>query len=191
MPHSTEFLMNKSSNKTVYFYTTSTEWTSLGARGAWFQDLIVNLATGFQDLGVQYYSSHNYWRLHPDKDEYLLQYNPSITHHDCDIVVLERQWVEENGSLPSDLFHSRRHYITVYLDCADGLVTNSWLPEFRQFDFILKTHYIKNFNYPSNVYPWAFGLSSRVLSQFHNYLPVEARAKKVAANFPMTDEAIL
>jgi hypothetical protein len=164
----------------VFFYTTSQEGS---AEGAYFQDLIVNLAEGFQEIGVRYYASNNYWRLAPETDKCLLQFNPNVTHHDCDIVVLERQWYEENRSLPKDLFDSSRKYITVYLDCLDGLRTYSWLPEFRQFDFIFKSHCNKNIKTPSNIYPWAFGLSSRVLKELASYIPLQEREKRLLVNF--------
>jgi hypothetical protein len=167
----------------VFFFTTSSEWNSKKERGAWFQDLIVNLAEGFKELGVQYYSSNNYWRLYPDSDQYLIQHRSDVMPNDCDIVILERQWFEENGCLPKDLFNPSRKYITVYLDCADGITTSSWLPEFRQFDFIFKTHYIKRFKYPSNIYPWAFGLSNRVLKELIEFKEPIDKNGKILANF--------
>lgn len=170
-------------NQKVFFYTTSSENNSRGVEGAWFQDLIVNLAEGLKSLGVQYYSSNDYWQLKPGDKRFLLQHDPDVTHRDCDIVVLERQWFEENGSLPKELFEPSRKYITVYLDCADGIRTASWLPEFRQFDFIFKTHYIKRFKYPSNIHPWAFGISSRVLNELSEPKSFTSRDKKLLLNF--------
>ncbi len=167
----------------VYFYTTSQEGTP---EGAYFQDLIVNLATGFKYLGIEYYASNNYWKISPDSDLYLLESNPDITPRDCDIVVIERQWYEENGSLPEDLFAPSRQYKTVYLDCEDGIAgirTASWLPEFRQFDFILRTHYANHTRYTANVYPWAFGLSARVLQELAEEVPWTEKQQSVLVNF--------
>lgn len=167
----------------IYFYVTSTECSHLGAKGAWFQDLIINLADGFRSLGVPYYASFDYWKLSPFEEEYLIKASLEVTHHDCDIVILERQWFEQNRALPKDLFKPNRKYITVFLDCSDGIRTYSWLPEFRQFDLILKPHYIERFDYPSNVYPWAFGLSSRVLKELKEYRTFENREQKILINF--------
>jgi len=172
--------MGTSFSQKVFFYTTSQEGPP---EGAYFQDLIINLSEGFQALGIQFYSSNNYWKLFPDSDQSLLQHNPNIAHWDCDIVVLERQWFEENGALPKDLFKSSRKYITVYLDCSDGLRTLSWLPEFRNFDFIFKAHCNKNIKCPSNVYPWAFGLSSRVINELSSCPDFEERQKSILINF--------
>ena len=168
------------SNKKVFFYTTSHEGSP---ERAYFQDLIVNLAEGFQKLEVEFHASNNYWQLAPDSDRYLLQYHPDVQHHDCDVVVLERQWFEENKSLPKYLFEPGHRYITVYLDCSDGLRTSSWLPEFRDFDFIFKTHCNTNISYPMNVYPWAFGLSNRVLTELSKYVSYVNRNGCMLVNF--------
>ena len=167
----------------IYFYTTSTEGPP---EKAYFQDLIVNLATGFKQLGIEYYANHNYWQIAPDSDRTLLEANPDVTHHDCDIVVLERQYYEENKCLPEGLFAPSRQYKTVYLDCNDGIdgvKTLSWLPEFQQFDFIFKTHYSNHIKHPSNFYPWAFGLSERVLTQLETEIPWTRKQQSILVNF--------
>ncbi len=164
----------------IFFYTypedTRPEYAA-------FQDLLVNLADGFNKIGIRHYASHNYWKISPEKEEYLLKANSAVSHHDCDIVILERQWFARKRSLPPDLFCPSRKYITVYLDCADGIRTSSWLPEFRQFDIILKTHCTKGINYPSNIRPWAFGLSNRVLKELDSYIPTTQRNRKLLVNF--------
>lgn len=164
----------------IYFYTTSQEGPP---EGAYFQDLIVNLATGFQQLGIKYYASNDYWQMSPDSDRSLIQATPEVTHHDCDIVVLERQWYEENGCLPEGLFAPSRQYKTVYLDCNDGTRTPAWLPEFKNFDFIFKTHYLERTPYPDNFYPWAFGLSERVLSELNEEIPWADKQPRILVNF--------
>ncbi|MEM9510971.1 MAG: glycosyltransferase family 1 protein [Cyanobacteria bacterium P01_E01_bin.35] len=164
----------------VYFYTTSTEGPP---EGAYFQDLIINLATGFQQLGIEFYANYNYWQISPDSDRTLLKASPDVTHHDCDIVVLERQYYEENRCLPEGLFAPNRQYKTVYLDCNDGIQTLSWLPKFRNFDFIFKTHYSKHTKYPKNFYPWAFGLSERVLKELSTEVPWTEKQPSLLVNF--------
>ena len=164
----------------IYFYTTSEEGPP---EGAYFQDLIVNLATGFKQLGIKYYASNDYWRISPDSDRSLIEATPEVTHHDCDIVVLERQWYEENGCLPEGLFAPSRQYKTVYLDCNDGTRTPAWLPEFQHFDFIFKTHYSNHTKYPDNFYPWAFGLSERVLRELEKQTPWAEKQSHILVNF--------
>ena len=164
----------------IYFYTTSEEGPP---EGAYFQDLIVNLATGFKQLGIKYYASNDYWRISPKSDRSLIEATPEVTHHDCDIVVLERQWYEKNGCLPEGLFAPSRQYKTVYLDCNDGTRTPAWLPEFQHFDFIFKTHYSNHTKYPDNFYPWAFGLSQRVLRQLEEQIPWAEKQSRILVNF--------
>ena len=167
----------------VFFFTAVDEGK---ADNAYFQDLIINLATGMQQLGIKYYASNNYWRLDPQSDRFLLESDPDVTHHDCDVVVVERQWYEKYGTLPEDLFAANRQYQTVYLDCEDGIAgirTASWLPEFRQFDFILRPHYASHTQYPANVHPWAFGLSARVLRELAQPVAYQDKQSKVLVNF--------
>ncbi|MEO1342122.1 MAG: glycosyltransferase family 1 protein, partial [Cyanobacteria bacterium J06635_13] len=167
----------------VFFFTAVDEGK---ADNAYFQDLIINLATGMQQLGIKYYASNNYWRLDFQSDRFLLESDPNVTHRDCDVVVVERQWYEKYGSLPEDLFAANRQYKTVYLDCEDGIAgirTASWLPEFRQFDFILRPHYASHTKYPANVYPWAFGLSARVLRELDKPVDYQDKQSKVLVNF--------
>ena len=169
----------------VFFYTCPGDEAPVKAD---FQDLIVNLADGFERIGIQFFSSCNYWRKFPDKEEYLLKFNQDISPQDCDVVVLERQWFGKYRSLPQGLFDSDRKYITVYLDCQDGINnTSSFLPEFRKFDFVFKTHYIKRLNYPKNVHPWAFGLSTRVLNELKEYIAFSNRKKKLLVNYKYQD----
>ena len=175
----------------VFFFTATDEGK---ADNAYFQDLIINIATGMQQLGIKYYASNNYWLLDPESDEletpasprYLLESDSDVTHHDCDVVVIERQWYEKYGCLPDDLFAPNRIYKTVYLDCEDGIAgirTASWRPEFRQFDYILRPHYANHTKYPANVYPWAFGLSKRVLRELTEVIPYREKRSSVIVNF--------
>ena len=165
----------------IFFFSTPEEGESEN-----FQDLIVNLATGLQQLGIEYYASNNYWRLAPQSNRYLLESNPDVSHHDCDVVVIERQWFEKYGCLPADLFAPNRQYKTVYLDCEDGvggIRSASWRPEFRQFDLVLRTHYTSHTKHPANVRPWAFGLSTRVLAQLAEPTPYEQKQSALVVNF--------
>lgn len=172
----------------VFFFSTKEAGKSEN-----FQDLIVNIATGMQQLGIEYYASNNYWQLAPDSDceasrrhRYLLEVNPDVSHHDCDVVVIERQWFEKNGCLPKDLFAPNRQYKTVYLDCEDGvggIRSASWRPEFRQFDLILRTHYTHHTKHPDNVRPWAFGLSTRVLQELAEPIPHTQKQPSLLVNF--------
>jgi hypothetical protein len=139
----------------VYFYCVPSSpelgWT--------FHHLIICLAEGLKDLGIEIYSNTNYWKLSPTSEEYLIYHKPNVNPEDCSIVVIDDNWFDCNRPFPQHLFHRSRQNTVVYLDLSDGTVPHSWKPEFRQFDFIFKAHTNKHFYYPSNIYPWGFGLS--------------------------------
>lgn len=166
----------------VFFFTAIDEGQ---ADNAYFQDLIINVATGMQELGIKYYASNDYWQMSVDGG-FLLESDPHVIHHDCDIVAIERQWYEKHGCLPPDLFAPNRQYKTVYLDCEDGIAgirSASWQPEFRQFDYILRPHYTTHTQYPDNVYPWAFGLSARVIQELAEPISFADKQASVLVNF--------
>jgi hypothetical protein len=128
-----------------------------------YQHEIVCIAEGLRELGVPFYSNTTYWRLSPGKDDYLFTPDPNHPPQNCRIVVMNSVWFDYGGKIPAELFAASRQYRTVYVDQADGIKTRSWDREFRRFDLILKSHYNRRSRYPSNLRPWAFGLSNRIL----------------------------
>lgn len=145
-----------------------------------YQHPLICLAEGFQELEVEFYSNINYWQAEPDGD-YLFQHNPNISHKDCSIVIIDYEWFVFNKDFPPDFFHPSRKYITVYFESHERFY--SFLPNFRRFDYILKSHYNKKLSYPSNVYPWSFGLSKRILCQLKDPLLYEERKQNILFNF--------
>ena len=167
-------------SSSVYFYCVPTG----PAEDSAFQHCIVCLAEGLRDLGVPFYSNINYWRLSADGDRYLFNHDPSVAPEDCGIVVLNQEWLEHNAALPSEIFRSGRDYRTVFIDHLDGSFTDSWRPEMRRFDMILKAHYNRDWPYPSNCgQPWPFGLSNRILQQTSSIPPFSERRKEILFNF--------
>lgn len=155
-----------------------------------YQHSIVCLGEGLSQLGVGFFSNVNYWKTSVDKDEYLFNHDPETGPDDCSIVVINDRWF--NGSLgsrngypmPEGLFKPGRKYLTVYLDHDDGACTYSWRPEFRQFDYILKAHFNNRIKYPStNIYPTAFGLSTRIINATKDIAEFCRRKKRLLINF--------
>lgn len=146
-----------------------------------YEHLIVCLAEGLKDLGIPFYSNINYWRLSPEREEYLLCNDPSISPDDCSVVAVSYQWLAYKGALPENLFHAGREYITVYLDDMDG--PTIWNPEFRNFDFIFRTHYSSKSIYPSNCQPWVFGISNRILRETSDIPKFQERSRHLLVNF--------
>ena len=150
-----------------------------------YQHLTICLAEGLKSLGIPYYSDINYWKLIPDEEKYLFQQNPEVLPNDCDVVVLNDMWFEAGYDLPKDLFHPNRKYKTVYFE-SWGVSNYSRDPIFRKFDFIFKTHFSQKLAYPSNIYPWAFGLSERILNANNNIPVFEDRVKSILVNFRLS-----
>ena len=146
-----------------------------------YQHSIVCLAEGLKTLENQFYADRNYWQVSPEK-EYLFNYSPKITPDDCSIVILNDLWFRYGNTLPENLFHSKRKYLTIYFELWGG-ADYSLKPEFRQFDFIFKAHYNHRVEYPSNIYPWAFGLSNRILQETAVIPNFQERKRNLLVNF--------
>lgn len=147
-----------------------------------YQHTIVCLAEGLKSLGIPFYSDRNFWRLAPDKEEYLFNHDPNVTSDDCAIVIMHTAWFTYGNPIPEGLFHSNRKYITVYFE-SEADAKYAWQPEFRQFDLIFRTHYNSKFLYPANFRPWAFGLSNRILHETEVLPNFSERKRNLLVNF--------
>lgn len=132
---------------------------------------IVPLAEGLLQLGVPFASSANYW-LRPD-GSYLLQHANDVDPLSCDVVIVSSgflKWVkdgggEELGELPQWLVdRGTGSCKVVALDVCDGYLTPATTRWVQCFDLVLRAHYNRRLWWPSNVRPWAFGLTERILS---------------------------
>ncbi|PZV18486.1 MAG: hypothetical protein DCF22_01835 [Leptolyngbya sp.] len=170
------------STKSIFFYCVPQGLPEDTA----YQHNIVCLGEGLKALDIPFYSNVDYWRLSADKDEYLFKCDSHVTPEDCDVVVLNQSWVFRNN-LPRSLFNSKRKYITAHFDSSDGTRTSAWDPAFRQFDFIFRTHYCSSHRYPTNFYPWFFGLSDRILKETEEILKFEERRKSMLINFRLNN----
>jgi len=123
------------------------------------------IAEGLSELGFEIAANINYWQLSPDAAKYAI---PEATTHDIDaydVIIFSSDVYEFHAEylLPTDLFKSSRRYKIVFVDQADGLITPAFRPEMRSADLVLKCHYNKYFDYPSNFVPWQFGLTNRII----------------------------
>ena len=161
----------------VYFYCCPYN----GPEKAAYQHGIICLAEGLLELGVEFCGNADYWRLSPSSTECLIRHRPECGPDDCDVVVIMDDWFSYGLPMPVDLFHRGRTYTTVYLDSA-AWRNHAWMPEFRQFDLILRCHYNRRCHYPSNMRPWAFGLSTRILREVSGTRTFEKRKPKILFN---------
>ncbi len=136
-----------------------------------YQDDVVVLADGLQQLGCEVFGNCNYWRRSPGQDDWLLRHDPRVRPEDCDIVAVSYVWTRwinssfriQERPLPDWLFSPGRRYRTAYLDYDDGYETASWRGEFRQFDAVFRAKYNRRCFHPSNHHPWVHGINTRML----------------------------
>ena len=153
-----------------------------------YPHMAIALGEGLKKLGIELYSNENYWRLEPNKEEYLFKYDPQVKPEDCSIVVLNHEWFwPAERDIPENLFRSDRSYKTVLIDNFESNRRHRHLafdPEFGgKFDFILKAHCGSKFNYPDNCIPWAFGFSDRILREVANVPDYKDRQQELVVNY--------
>lgn len=174
-------------NPTVFFYLPENDDV--------YFDAPVVLAEGLRELGVPYVANRDYWQISADSPATLFQRAAGMTHHDADIVVIHDDWfyhypqstlrIEERPA-PPGLLTEKRGYRLVYLDTWVGARSNSWTPEFRYCDLILRTHLNSRASRPSNMRPWVLGFTSRIIRACEPTKPFAARRRAVAENFSYT-----
>jgi len=172
--------MSTHSDERIYFYCCPPIDV---AERAVFQHVSICLAEGFKQLGIEFYSNVNYWQTSPDGEDYLSRHDPKIKPDDCSIVCIENAWFDYGNSFPENLFRGDRTYTTVLIDGEDNSNSLAFQPGFEAFDLILRTHFNSKFRYPANVYPWAFGLSQRILKELSDPLEYGKRKKNILFNF--------
>jgi hypothetical protein len=148
-----------------------------------FQHLLICLGEGLRKLEIPFYSNVNYWQESPEKEQYLFHHDPKITPDDCSIVVLQHNWFTLGTPLPENLFHSKRKYVTVYLDGNDSDQAYPRNSDFRRFDFIFRNHYNSKLKYEKNFYPWSFGLSNRILREADRAPRFQEKKRHLLINF--------
>jgi hypothetical protein len=172
------------SHPRIYFYN-SDEPSNL-------QDDIIALAEGLRALGIPYHSRRNYWRLHPEREEWLFAASPDVSPLDCDVVVYPCTyfyWIAmgtfqlQERPLPAELFRPGRRHRNILFDFLDGHRTISWRPEFRQFDLILRAKLNRRAWRPANMLPWTLSLSNRVIEHTAGGRPFPERRPVCLVNF--------
>jgi hypothetical protein len=153
------------------------------------------LAEGLKELGVEFAANRDYWRLAPDSEKTLFKKRAGLAHQDADVVIIHDDWFFHypqstlkirHRPAPPDLFVPQRRYQLVYLDTWVGARTNSWEPEFRHCDLILRTQYNRRCSYPSNVRPWVLGFTERILQATSKQSAFQERRRVLLENFAYT-----
>jgi hypothetical protein len=127
-----------------------------------YQHLLVCLAEGLSSRGVACYANVDYWPLDPQRTRFLLNHDPRVTPDDCALVIVSDEWCTRGASVPQRRAGSAACWIA--LDREDGSRLRTLAPEFRAFDYVLRTHYSRDTRYEANFVPWAYGLSERMIA---------------------------
>jgi hypothetical protein len=171
----------------VYFYTDYEEDLSISVQSTGYPHLLIVLAEGLTALGFEIYSNCSYWRLSHNSEEYLFRHNPDISPDDCSIVIFgdifRKEEITKPLTTPEKLFHPNRQYLTVLLEDCDGCATFTFRPEYRKADFVFKAHFNSKLKFPANVYPWAFGLSERIIKATSNNQNFQYRNNTLLVNY--------
>ncbi|TAL60413.1 MAG: hypothetical protein EPN85_07280 [Bacteroidetes bacterium] len=144
---------------------------------------IIALAEGLIELGHEVTGNANYW-FQPEKKSWLLNENAS---EDYDIAIYDYRYVRSFEHL---LF--RKGYPGLKPDKIKILVDrNDWISpvwhankHYLVFDLILAGNLFKNVSYPSNVKPWAIGLTNRIMQSIDkNFNQYERTENVIGHNF--------
>ena len=134
---------------------------------------MIALAEGFTELGHEVFSNHDYWSI-PEKDQFLLKGNKS---KDYDLGIYDYRYARSFEHLlfrkgfPNFPHHAKH----VLIDRNDGIspiweLNKTYL---KAFDLIFSGNLFISKSYPSNVKPWAIGLTSRQMNYLDNHLESE------------------
>ena len=154
----------------------------LASRYGPLQHQLIVLGEGLAALGVPFFANTDYWRATPDSPP-LFRFDPSVEPPDCDVVVLDQEWIKYGYGLPAWLLAPGRRHATVFIDASDGRRTYAWDEEFRAFDVVLRAQYNGSFRYPRNVRPWAYGVSERFIAQSDGAPSFPCRSWAIVRNY--------
>ena len=158
-----------------------------------YQNDIVQLAEGLEEIGVPFSGNCNYWQKSPRADDYLIRKDDSIRPEDCDVVVVTYSWFryvrlgqpELTRPMPPEVTvpKGKRKYTTVYLDDNDGYATPSLGRDFLAFDLVCRDKLNRRTWNPPNFRPWAIGIGRRVIAATADAPPFSQRRPAIYVNY--------
>lgn len=126
-----------------------------------YQHEMVCLAEGFRALGIEFYGTDDYW-MEPDRRSYLILKSPS--QYNSDVNIYNTYYF---NAFPEAIERVDYAKVNILIDREDGLYGEYCNAKYKRFNLILRTHFNGNINYGyyhSNIQPWAFGLSERIIN---------------------------
>jgi hypothetical protein len=158
-----------------------------------YQNDIVQLAEGLEEIGVPFSGNCNYWQKSPRADDYLIRKDERIRPEDCDVVVVTYSWFRyvrlgqpyQVLPMPSEVAvpRAKRRYTTVYLDDNDGYATPALDKEFLAFDVVCRDKFNTRTWNPPNFRPWAIGIGRRVIAATADAPPFARRRPAIYVNY--------
>ena len=121
-----------------------------------YQHNIICLAEGFRKMGLEFYGNIDYW--YEEKVEAPL-IKVQLDNFEPDIIIYSSHFIRDNFTLE---IKTLSNFFSVLIDSEDGFVTVSDLYA-KHFNLVLRSHFNSTREYASNVYPWSFGLSERMI----------------------------
>lgn len=140
---------------------------------------IIAVAEGFKELGYTIFGNANYW-WQPETKTYLIEEHNE--REDFDIAIYDYRYVTSFAHL---LFRqnypnfdkSKTH---ILIDRNDWLQPIWWKnPHYTVFDLIFAGNLYETVNYEKNVYPWAIGLTSRIIHTIDKYYEATGNREKI------------
>jgi hypothetical protein len=145
---------------------------------------MIAIAEGFEELGYKIIGNCNYWFI-KEKNKFLIQ--EDINNNDFEIAIYDYRYVTSFNHL---LFRkgypnfdkTKKH---ILIDRNDWIQPIWWNNDnYKIFDLIFAGNLYSNVTYPSNIKPWAIGLTNRMINAIDkNYSPSIKREKAVGYNF--------
>ncbi len=133
---------------------------------AHYHHAAVALAEGFIELGIGYSCNINYWKNF-STGNYIFN---AVADNKQDIHIYSTSYFKLHGIVNKSAYN-------VLFDNDDGLFSLATSEQGKVFSKIFRSHYNKNLQYNSNVVPWAFGLSNRMMRASEKFFGENVTAK--------------
>ncbi len=171
---------------TVKFYTNPYNFLNEDT----YQHCSVALAEGLVELGIEFYGNDNYWYIN-EEERFLIQkakdsfketisiYTPDYFYHNKKIF----EHFNKDDSKFNILIYESLSSAYRLLGKKHNQLFKMWNdPFFKKFDIVLKCHYTDKIKYPSNFYPWSFGVTNRLINTI-NYEDITNKKNQICSNF--------
>ncbi len=143
-----------------------------------YQHCAISLAEGLLEHNASISATNDYYSQGATAPPLFLASGPRHQTN-TDVCVVTHQYISRNG----DPFVKDRCK-WVLIDDSDGINTIGFSSVARQYDVVLKSHFNRLiWKMPRNVFPWAFGLTNRILESTRPIVDWYSRSPSLLWNF--------